>query len=75
MFRHFLIGILALLNLGVVAPARAKAALPPDITVAADGSGDFKSVHAAVQSIPRDNRERRIILVVLRGIVWVVFRS
>jgi len=63
MFRHLLIGILALLNLGMVAPAKAKAALPPDITVAADGSGDFKSVHAAVQSIPRDNRERRIILV------------
>src|SRR5262249_1406455 len=35
----------------------------PDLIVATDGSGDFKSIHAAVQSIPRDNRERRVILV------------
>lgn len=40
-------------------------ALPfaPDIVVASDGSGDFRSVHAAVQSIPVTNCERRIILV------------
>src|SRR5262245_31501254 len=63
MFRHSLIAMLAILSLGVVAPAIAQTALPPDITVAADGSGDFKSVQAAVQSIPRDNRERKIILV------------
>ena len=37
--------------------------IPPDITVALDGSGDFKSIHTAVQSIPKDNRERTIILV------------
>lgn len=37
--------------------------IPPDITVAADGSGDFKSLHAAVQSIPKDNRERKFILI------------
>ena len=36
---------------------------PPDLTVAADGTGDFTSIHAAVQSIPRANRERRIIFV------------
>ena len=36
---------------------------PPDITVAADGSGDFTTIQAAVASIPRDNRERIIILV------------
>jgi pectinesterase len=35
----------------------------PDLVVAADGSGDFKSIHEAVQSIPRANRERRIIFV------------
>ena len=35
----------------------------PDLVVAADGSGDFKSIHEAVQSIPRGNRERRVILV------------
>ena len=36
---------------------------PPDITVAADGSGDFTTIQAAVASIPKDNRERMIILV------------
>jgi pectinesterase len=36
---------------------------PPDLTVAADGSGDFKTIQAALESIPRDNHERRIILV------------
>lgn len=43
----------------------APAPLPfkPDLVVALDGSGDFKSVHAAVQSIPRDNHERRVIFV------------
>jgi pectinesterase len=35
----------------------------PDVTVAADGSGDFTTVEAAVDSIPRDNRERIIVLV------------
>lgn len=35
----------------------------PDLVVASDGSGDFRSIHEAVQSIPRTNRERTIILV------------
>lgn len=34
-----------------------------DIVVAKDGSGQFTSVHAAVQSVSKDNRERKIILV------------
>ena len=33
----------------------------PDITVAADGSGDFKTVQAAVASIPKSNRERMVV--------------
>lgn len=37
--------------------------LPPDLIVAKDGSGHFSSVHAALQSIPKGNRERRIVLV------------
>lgn len=37
--------------------------LPPDVTVASDGSGQFKSVHDAVQSIPKDNRERVVIFI------------
>ncbi len=45
--------------------AAAVAPLPvkPDIVVAADGSGDFKSIHDAVQSVPSANRERKIIFV------------
>ncbi len=37
--------------------------LLPDITVAADGSGDFKTIQEAVASIPKDNHERKIILI------------
>lgn len=37
--------------------------VPPDLIVAADGSGNFKSVHEAVQSISGTNRERIIILI------------
>lgn len=39
------------------------AEVPPDIVVAADGSGDFKTIQAALDSIPRSNRERKIIFV------------
>ena len=51
--------------IATVSIARAVAPLPikPDLVVAADGSGDFKTIHAAVQSLPRNNRERRVILV------------
>ena len=38
-------------------------AVKPDLVVAADGSGDFKTVEAAVASIPKGNHERKIILV------------
>ena len=38
-------------------------ALPPDIVVAADGSGQFKSVNEAVQSIAKESTERIIILI------------
>ncbi len=41
----------------------ASLALKPDITVAADGSGDFKTVQEAVASIPRTNRDRIVVLV------------
>ena len=46
-----------------VASALAPLPVAPDLVVAADGSGDFKSIHEAVQSIPRANRERKIIFV------------
>jgi pectinesterase len=35
----------------------------PDITVAADGSGDFQSIQAAVATVPHANRERTVIYV------------
>lgn len=41
----------------------AAAEIPPDIVVAADGSGDFTTVQAAVASIPRESRERIVVLV------------
>jgi pectinesterase len=37
--------------------------IPPDITVAADGSEQFKTVQEAVASIAKDNRERTIIAI------------
>ncbi len=37
--------------------------LKPDITVATDGSGDFTSVQAAIDSVPANNTERRIIFI------------
>jgi len=39
-------------------------ALPkPDIVVAADGSGDFKTIQAAVASIPKTNTERVVVFI------------
>jgi pectinesterase len=35
----------------------------PDIVVAGDGTGDFKTIQAAVESIPPKNRERVIVLI------------
>jgi pectinesterase len=37
--------------------------IKPDLIVAADGSGDFKTVEAAVASIPKDNHERKVIFI------------
>lgn len=59
-----LLHTLALLKAAGPAPV-ALEPLPirPDIIVAADGTGDFKSVHAAVQSVPLNNRDRVVILI------------
>ncbi len=58
---------LSSLALGVSAGIRAAVGAPlpfkPDITVASDGSGGFASVQAAVDSIPKDNTERKIIFI------------
>ena len=37
--------------------------LNPDITVAQDGSGDFESLQAAIDSVPEGNTERTIIFI------------
>jgi len=37
--------------------------LGPDIVVAADGSGGFKAIQAALDSIPKDNHQRVVILI------------
>jgi pectinesterase len=37
--------------------------LKPDIVVASDGTGDFKTIQSAVESIPATNRERVILLI------------
>ncbi|HEX2852324.1 MAG TPA: pectinesterase family protein [Opitutaceae bacterium] len=51
------------LAVAILGADREPAPVKPDLVVAADGSGNFKTLHAAVQSIPKDNRERRIIFV------------
>ena len=38
-------------------------AIKPDIVVAADGSGDFKTIQEALSSIPRDNQQRMIVFI------------
>ncbi len=37
--------------------------LKPDLIVAADGSGDFKTIQAAVESIAKTNRERIVVFI------------
>lgn len=37
--------------------------LPPDLVVAADGTGDCRTITEALARIPRDNRERKVVLV------------
>ena len=44
-------------------PAVAANSIKPDIVVAADGTGDFKTVQAAVASVPQTNTERIVIFV------------
>ena len=55
----------ALFAISSIAALAQLAPLPfkPDLTVAADGSGDFKTIQAAVTSIPKTNRERIVIFV------------
>jgi len=38
-------------------------AIKPDMVVARDGSGDFKTIQEAINAIPHDNRQRTIIFI------------
>ena len=60
MIRSFIISILPMcLCLQVFGATLIK----PDLVVAADGSGDFKTIQAAVASISKTNRERIVIFI------------
>lgn len=47
----------------VTLPLFAQSLPKPDIVVATDGSGDFKTVQAAVASIPKANHERIVVFI------------
>ena len=58
--------LLALLFPALLVPSCSKFAgsLPkPDIVVAGDGTGDFKTIQAAVESIPHKNRDRVVVFI------------
>lgn len=61
---HLAISVLVV-GATVGSPRAVAAPLPfkPDITVAPDGSGDFSSVQAAIDSIPKENTERTIVFI------------
>ncbi len=59
LFRLFVAGLLLCCGCATFKAA----SLKPDITVAADGSGDFKTIQAAVASIPSTNRERVVVFI------------
>lgn len=60
---HALVAASSLVCIATVVAHAASPAVPPDYVVAADGSGQFRTIQAAVDAIPRDNHERRIILI------------
>ena len=51
------------LGAGESSPVAAASRLKPDLVVASDGSGDFQTVQAALDSVPTGNTERTVILV------------
>src|SRR3954447_399694 len=59
MIRSFVVSALLVVASSVFADLLPK----PDIIVAADGSGNFRTVQAAVASISSTNRERMIVLI------------
>ncbi|MBN2594369.1 MAG: hypothetical protein JXA81_12750 [Sedimentisphaerales bacterium] len=60
---NFYVLLVALLLHILFVTALAEDAIPADITVAADGGGDFTTVQQAIESIPDDNGNRIIIFI------------
>jgi pectinesterase len=54
---------LALLLVSLTPAVFAGVLPPPDLVVAADGSGDFQTIQAALSSIPATNRERTVVFI------------
>src|SRR5882757_485638 len=61
-FRYFCIGVLL-----VFMPPAAKAASGVDLTVAADGSGNVRSVQEAINKVP-DNNPKRFVIAIKPGV-------
>lgn len=61
-----ILGLAGALFIGTITaqtPAPIPSPIKPDVVVSQDGTGDFQSVQAALDSIPKGNTERRIILI------------
>lgn len=56
----FVVGLLAALSVVPLSAAELRS-VPPDIVVAQDGSGQFRSVQEAIDSVPAANTERTVI--------------
>jgi pectinesterase len=61
--RSLLLPAMAATLLAANARAADLAPVPADITVAADGSGQFTSIQKALDSIPKDNKDRIVIFI------------
>jgi pectinesterase len=56
--------LIAMVPVGLaVAKDESVPAIRPDLTVASDDSGNFKTIQQAIDSIPHDNRQRTIIFI------------
>ena len=56
--------LIASLSAGfVLAEDKTAPTIKPDMVVAGDGSGDFKTIQEAINAVPRDNHQRQIIFI------------
>lgn len=62
-YRPSVLALAALLAFGAPNSPAAQLPIEPDMIVAQDGAARFRTVQSALESIPRDNRERRVIFV------------